>query len=604
MAASRPIGAQVEAEGSAAVHTRLQLVSANYFDVLGVAPRQGRGFLPEDSRPSSTPVVVLSLAFAQRLASTGPILGRRIKLNGTVFTIVGIAPDAFTGSGQDSVVPDAWAPAATLMRDPGQATFQIIGRLGPAIRAATARAETDLLIRQTATTPRDDDPTIDVTLQHPSFLDNTEDPRFQALVAGLMLLVGAVLLVACANLANLMLARGASRQKEIGVRLALGASRGRLVRQLLTESVTLGLGGGIVGLALALWSSRMLGVWAEGTLFGHFAGDLRLSLDLAPDLRVFGYAVGTSLLAGILFGLLPALRCTRPDLNTAIKDGGAAFGARLSRSRLRGLLIAGQVAVSVTLLITAGLLTRGLARARTADPGFDARTLLILNADYGADPATRQHRLLNRLAALPEVVRVAEGQAPLSGTWTPPIVTDDIRGRTLASRGNEEYLATLGLPLLRGRAFTRREAETNAPVAVISEGAAHRFWPSGNPIGRRFQLDMDFRGHMAQFEVVGIVKDARLANLSRIDPAHVYVTLRPADQEAALIRVQGDPARAIDSIRRAVRDADPELLPSLNVTSIADGPLWLQQTQAGAMAAGASFWPASRSCWPPRGFME
>lgn len=168
------------------------------------------------------------------------------------------------------------------------------------------------------------------------------------------------------------------------------------------------------------------------------------------------------------------------------------------------------------------------------------------------------------------------------------MVAGEIHGRTLASVGDDDYLATLGLPILRGRGFTRREIISRAKVAVISEGAARHFWPAGDPIGRRFQLDMDFRGTMAEYEVIGLVKDARLANLSRVDPAHVFVTSRPADFSAGLVRIQGDPQRAIAAIRMAVREADPELLPSLTVQSIADGPLWLQQTQSQTMAAGAS----------------
>ncbi len=590
LAAGMPVAAVTDGEGAGA-RLQVQPASANYFDVLGVAPRQGRGLHAEDDRASAVPVAVLSAGCARRL-SMGP--GRTIKIDGKAFTVVGVAPDEFTGTAQTAAIPDVWVPAATMLHDADessfqiQSSFQIIGRLLPGSRVATARAETAFLIRQTAATPRDGDPTVDVTLQHPSFLDNTEDPRFQAVVAGAMLLVGTVLLVGCANLANLTLARGASRQKEIGVRLALGASRSRLIRQLLTESMVLGLAGGIAGLALAEWSGRLLWAWAEGALLDRFMGGVRISLDPAPDLRVLGYGLGLSLIAGLLFGLMPTLRCTRMDLSGAIKEDAAAFGLRISRSRLRYLLIAGQVAVSMTLLITAGLLTRGLGRARVADPGFDARTLLTVYANYGEDAAPRQRRLLERIRALPEVIRVAEGGAPMSGTWTPPMIAGEIRGRTLASRGNEDYLETMGLPILRGRGFTRREAGASLPVAVVSEGAARRFWPAGDPIGRRFQLDMNFTGRMKEFEVIGITRDARFANLSRVDPAHVYLTPEPGDREPALVRVQGDPRRGVAAIRAAVRESDPELLPGLTVQSIAEGPLQLQQLGAGMMAAGAS----------------
>jgi len=584
-AASWEVGGLVESGPAAGALARLQLTSTNYFDAMGVVPQRGRGFSPEDDHASSTPVAVFSPAFARRLSAG---IGSTVKMNGHVFTVIGIAPENFTGTAQDAAIPDAWVPAAILMQDPARSSFQILGRLRAGTRAVTARAETSVLLRRMATGPRENDPTVDLTLQHPTFLDNTEDPRFQTAVAGVMLLVGTVLLVACANLANLMLARGANRQREIGVRLAVGASRRRLIRQLLTESMVLGIAGGIAGLLFARWSSTMLWAWAERTVLSRAGSELHFPVDPAPDLLVLAHALGLSLFAAILFGLLPALRATRPDLIATLKDDAPGAGMALRRSRLRGLLIGGQVAVSVTLLITAGLLSRGLSRARTADPGFDARTLLEVYGDFGHDRAPRQRRLLERIEQIPGVVRTAEGGAPLSGTWTPPMVAGEIRGRTLASAGDERYLETVGLPILRGRGFTRREVASNAAVAVISEGTARRFWPDGDPIGRRFQLDLDFAGTMSEFEVIGVVKDARLANLSRVDPAHVYLVPRPRDFRVGLVRVQGDPQRAAAAIRLLVRASDPELLPSLMVQSIADGPLWMHQTQAQTMATGAA----------------
>jgi putative ABC transport system permease protein len=422
--------------------------------------------------------------------------------------------------------------------------------------------------------------TIGLTLQHTHFLDNTEDPRLHALTAGVMLLVGLVLLVACANIANMMLARGARRQAEIGVRLALGASRSRVVRQLLTESVLLGLAGGAAGLALAAWSCRVLWVWIEGELLSHVWGSgVRMPVDAALDLRVLIYAIAISIAAGVVFGLSPALQATRPVV------------AQQRRSRLRSWLVAAQVAVSMMLLITAGLLTRGLLRSRIAGAGFDTRNLYMMTGDLGADPvvaANRQRRLLDRIRLLPEVTQATTGQVPLLGTWTPPMVSDIVQGRTLASYGSETYLDTVGIPLLRGRGFTAQEVARNAAVAVISESAARTFWPGRDAIGRRFQLDMDFRGTMTAFDVIGIAKDVRSASLSRIDPAHVFLPLKPAQLEPALIRITGDPRLAQASIRAAVRQADPDFLPGLTLMSMDEGPVWLQKLQAQAMAVGAS----------------
>jgi len=573
---------------------------------MGIAPKLGRGFARDEDRvPGASPVVVLSHSCWQRLLNRDPLAaGRTVKLNGTAFTVVGVAPEEFTGTSQSADVPDFWAPASMQaqlapggdwLRNIERKSFQILGRVRPGIRFHTAQAEAALLIAQIGATHQGHDKTIGLTLQHTAFLDNTEDWRLKALVAGVMLLVGTVLLVACANLANMMLARGAARQKEIGVRLALGANRMRVIRQLLTESIALGLFGGLVGLALAVWSSRMLWLTIEQMLPGHYAAGIgfRLAIDMSPDLRVFGYALLLSIATGILFGLSPALQFTRPDLTTTLKDEGSGLGRGLSRSRLRSVLIAAQVTVSMTLLITAGLLARGLNRSRVADPGFDTRTLYLLSADYGSNfggsgqkDIVRQRRLLERIAALPQVNRVTEGGVPLSGTWTPPMVADDIHGRTLANYGADTYLETVGIPILRGRNFTPAEVRRNAPVAVISEAAARLFWPHTNPIGHRFQLDMDFRGTMSDFEVIGVAKDVRLANLSRIDPAHVYLTPKASDFQAALVRIQGDPRTALSAIREAVQAADPDLMPSLILMSMDEGPLWLQRVQAQAMALG------------------
>jgi predicted permease len=611
VAASWPVRAFAEWPGTGGSETSgsgkvdVQLVSANYFAALGIRAERGRGFAQDEDRaPGASPVVVLSHSYWKRL-NAGPLaIGQIVKLNGTAFTVVGVAPEAFTGTAQSASVPDFWAPlsmqaqlapGSDWLRNIERDSFQILGRVRPGIRFQNAQAEAALLIAQIGATHRERDKTVSLTLEHTAFLDNTDDWRFQALVAGVMLLVGTVLLVACANLANMMLARGAARQKEIGVRLALGANRMRVIRQLLTESVALGLFGGLTGLALAVWGSRLLWLNIEQMLPGHYAtlGGFKLAIDMSPDLRVLGYALLLSIVTGVLFGLSPALQFTRPDLTTALKDEGSALGRRLSRSRLRSVLIAAQVTVSMMLLITAGLLTRGLTRSRVADAGFDTRTLYFLTGDYGDDgrdsglqAIARQRRLLERIASLPQVSRVTEGGMPLSGTWTPPMVADRITGRTLASFGSESYLETVGIPLLRGRNFTPAEVRRNAPVAVISEATARRFWPHTDPIGHRFQLDMDFRGTMSDFEVIGVARDVRFANLSRVDPAHVYLTTKAGDFPAALVRIHGDPRTALAAIRGTVQAADPDLMPSLILMSMDDGPVWLQKLQAETMALG------------------
>src|SRR5258708_7915459 len=394
-AASDPVRAFAEArDGAVAERLQGQLVSANYFAGAGVSARVGRTFAEgEDHVPGVNPVIVRGYAaWQRRFQGDAGIGGQIVQLNGTAFTVIGIAPETFTGTSVIAIMPDFWAPVSmqgqlapgsNWLDAPEVHKLQILGRLKDGVPSGRAQAEAEFLIRQFGTTHTERDKTLRLTVQHTSYFGNTEDPRFQAFVAGIMLIVGLVLLVACANIANLLLARTTGRQREIAVRLAMGASRGRVIRQLLTESVVLALVGGTVGLLLAAWCSRLLWVAIEQVITAPFAGNARLAIDLKPDIRVYGYALLLSMATGILFGLWPALRATRPDLISAMRDEGTGFGAGWTRSRLRGWLVGGQVAVSMLLLITAGLLARGLVRSRAADPGFDMRGLHLLTGDFG-----------------------------------------------------------------------------------------------------------------------------------------------------------------------------------------------------------------------------
>ncbi|SPE26670.1 conserved membrane hypothetical protein [Candidatus Sulfopaludibacter sp. SbA3] len=481
------------------------------------------------------------------------------------------------------------APPRRWENEPAARQLQILARLKQDVPMKRAQAETTVLVRQFGQTFQqpEGDGTAAVTLQHTAMLGNTEDIRFKGVVAGLMLLVGLVLLVACANIANMLLARAAMRQREIGVRLALGAGRGRMIRHLLTESLLLSFCGGMAGLLLSMWSSHLLQVVITQMLAGTPAAKAGFVLELGLDFRVFAYALALSLAAGIFFGLAPALQFTRPNLAVALKQEGSSFGRKLTRSRLRGFLVGAQVGVSMLLLIMAGLLMRGLLRSHNADPGFDARGLFLLAADFGAGkPEDAQARLLNQLRTLPELKGVALGSYPMMGTWTPPIIVKSaasqasLQGRTLASYGTESYLDTVGIPLLRGRGFTAQEVRANAPVAIISQAAARRFWPAEDPLGSHFQLDMDFNGKLAEFEVIGIARDVRYANLTRVDPAHVYLTPKPDDFQGILLRAEGDPRRALEAVRASVGALDRNLLPGLWLTSVQDGPMVREKAQA------------------------
>jgi hypothetical protein len=531
-----------------------QIVSGNYFSALGINAGIGRAFGPDDDGgPGANPVVVLSYAFWQReFQGDTQILGRIVRVNGTAFSIIGIAPPEFTGTALIPQVPDFWAPISmqgqmvpgqNWLNQPAKYRFQILARLKPTIAVNEATAEADTLIRQFSSTYIPRDPTLSVSLQRTAFFGNTDDIRFRAGVATLMLIVGMILLVACANVANMLLARGAARQREISVRMALGASRSRRdPQQMLT---------------------RMLG---DGFAF---------SLNLNPDAKVLAYALGISLVTGIVFGLSPALQFTKRALTIALKDEGTSFGRGVSRSLLRNVLVGGQVAVSMLLLTSAGLLMRGLMRSETADPGFETRRLFLLFADYGSDPikaGATYRRILDRLATVPELNNVAFGTGPMMGTWTPHIVIKKsdvaegaVHGQTLASYASETYFSTLGINLLRGREFTRQEAATGAHVSVISESTARHFWAGEDAIGRHFKLDKRFDGKLSEYEVIGVVKDVRFANLTRTDPAHVYLAPDPTENLPILMNFKSDPQNALAAVRNAVGSSDKNLLPGLSI---------------------------------------
>ena len=612
VAASWPHQVLVEKRDNIALQPEMaaaQLVSANYFADLGVSPQLGRTFLPEEDRvPGANSVTVISYPFWQRRFHADPqVLGKIVHINGTAFTVIAIAPEKFSGTSTVPQVPDLWVPlsmqkqlvsGSDWLHEPDNPKLQILARLRASTTVKRAQAEADSLIRQFATTFKPRDKTISTTLQRTAFFGNTDDLRFKAVVAVLMLIVGSVLVVACANVANMLLARGASRHREIGVRLALGASRGRIIRQLLSESVLLALLGGIGGLLASLWTTKLVWISIEQVFFGLFPGHVAFKLDLSPDFRVFAYALALSVMTGFLFGLSPALQFSRADLTVALKDEGSSLGRRWSRSRIRGFLVALQVTVSMVLLISTGLLLRGLVRSQAADPGFETQKLVHLSGDFGSDLAksiSLERRLVDRLQTVPGINTATLGTVPLLGTWTPPIVIEGKRtaqiqssDRTLASYASDTYFDTLGIPMLRGRTFTRREAESSSHVAVISESTTRRFWPGENPLGKRFKLDLDFRGKLTEFEVVGIAKDIRFANLTRIDPTHVYVPTDAKNFYAILFRSQGDPETAMASVRDAVQAMDRSLLPSLWLRTIEKGPLHVHKSlaQTYAMYAG------------------
>jgi predicted permease len=582
-----------------------QMVSGNYFATLGINADLGRLFGPDDDRgPGANPVVVLSHAYWQRrYRGDSRVLGSVVRIGNTAFTIIGVTPREFTGTSLNPQVPDLWAPTSMQqqlvpgqdwLHKPTDFYFQVLGRLDPGITLKHAQAEMDALVRQFATTYVSKDHTLSVFLQKTAFFGNTDDVRFQAGVGATMVIFALVLLVACANVTNMLVARGAARQKEISVRLALGASRARVVRHLLTESMLLAQAGGVTGLALAAAASKLIWVALNQVLVRQLGTDFVLSLNLNPDARVLAYALGLSLVTGFIFGLSPALQFTKPDLNTSLKDESTSFGRGVARSRLRGLLIGGQVAVSMLLLSSAGLLIRGLARSQAADAGLETHRTFLLRADYGDDrvKATAAfHRMADWLRTLPEVASVSYGTAPMMGTWTPPITIKrasvregSIESRTLAGYASDDYLNTMGIALLRGRNFTAQETHTGAPVAVISAATARLFWPNEDVLGKRFRLDMHFDGKLTEFEVIGVAADVRFANLTRIDPARVYLAADPALIQPIFLRLRGDQQTAVAGVWSRLRSFDSNMVASVSIWNVEAMLLAPQRTLARALA--------------------
>jgi predicted permease len=571
---------------------QVQLVSANYFDVLGINTQIGRTFLPEEDRsPGGNPVVVLSHSFWTKAFGGDPeIIGRTLKANNTTFTIVGVTPEYFSGTSLTPIVPDLWAtlsmqaqlvPNRDWFSDPNDWELNILGRLKPGTSRAAAQAEVRGLIGQYVTTYQERIKTSSITLERTAlFAKTVDDMQFQVVALASMLVVGLVLLVACANVANMMLAQGAARQREIGIRRALGAGRLRIIRQLLAESVLLAFLGGGAGLLLSNWAIKLLWNRVAVPIATPLLNGQTLKLDLAPDIRVFGYVALMSLVTAMLFGLLPALQITGRNLIGTLKDEGGFFGQKLRRSHLRSLFIAAQVAVSMLFLLAAGLLMRGLLRSQDGDVGFETRTTYRLSADFGWEPekaADLQHRLLERLGTLPELRNVATGYAPHVGTWTPPIVVDGTTHRSLASYASVTYFDLLGIPILRGRGFTDIEARDGARVAVISESTARQFWPGQDPLSKRFKAAQRLFGEVTEFEVIGVAKDIRFANPTRIDPAHIYFPTQPSAPNVILFRTQTDRDTALAAVRNAVESVDRNLIPSLELINFERGPLAIQR---------------------------
>jgi predicted permease len=570
-------------------------VSGNYFSMLGTLPLKGRIIEPRDDQPDAAPIVMLSGNFWLRQFHSDPnVVGSVIHLNGTAFTIIGVTPLDYVGTAPD--VPSLWAPVAARMQLGSLSAQELhsrrvivglpTGRLKPGVSIPDAAAELSVLANQLRSYYPEDKRNEGVAVipgrNNLALLESFE----WAVIAAAMTAVGLLLLIACANVASLLLARAAARHKEIAVRLALGAGRNRLLRQLLTECMLIGLLAGAVGLPLASWMLHLLVVEIAASL-PEFWGTI--ALQVTPDIRIFAYTLLISVGAGIAFGLAPALQAAKADVNSALKQEGSIFGQRMSRSSLRGLLIAGQMAACLVLLINSALLLRGSQRALKIDPGYEMRRtacLEIYNAErlhYSRARLLQLNRdLIRRIASLPGVRSVTQAsRGPIGGIRWVSIAPADAapftptRGASEPPSGGYSYVTpnyfeTLEIPLVRGRSFTPSEAEAQASVVVISEATAQRLWPGQDAIGKRLRVgsekgEMSFPGENDPFlpsnEVIGIARDVHNLDLRKIDESYIYLPLSQSRQwtSTLLVRTEKDAAALLTAIGSEVRRVDANL---------------------------------------------
>jgi predicted permease len=548
-------------------------VSGNYFDVLGVRPAMGRWFLPEEDRTEgSHPVVVVSYGCWQtRFAGDPSVVGRQITLNNHTFTVVGVAPKGFVGT-EVAYAPEIFAPMMMAKQiEPGSDWLDsrdndnlfVVGRLKDGVTRAQAEASLRILTDEIAREHPHENEGRGVRLLKPGlFIPEIRDSvvTFSAVLMGVVVLV---LLLACVNLANLLLARAAERRKEIAIRLALGASRLRLVRQLLTESVVLSLAGGAGGLLVAAWVNDLVSSIKLPT-------DIALVFDLRLDWRVVAFTLGVSLATGVVFSLLPALQASKPEVVPALKDDSALGGFR--RSRLRNTLVVAQVALSLVLLACAGLIVRGLQAAQAIRPGFNPRGAVALSFDLGLQGYDEQRgrafqrEVVERAKQLPGFRSVTMTETlPLSVNYNSNTIY--VEGRPAAPSNDLplavpffvglDYFKTMEIPL-RGRDFTAQDDRPESRFAVVNETFARKFWPDQEAVGKRF----NFNGpNDPYWTVIGVAADGKYNSLGEDPkPAFYRSMLRTYDSTVALVaRVDGDPQASLAALRREVQSLDPSM---------------------------------------------
>lgn len=570
-----------------------EVVTANYFEVLGVPIVHGRGFrADEDTVANGAPVVVLSHGLWQRQLGARPdVVGSTVKLSGLPYTVIGVAPDRFPGT-IPGLASEFWVPVTMIDRlqftgmqwtgdnDPGRTRLErratrwlfAKGRLAPGQTIVQARAQAEsvfasLAQQQPATNEKalvSLAPAADIRF-HPMV-----DGYVRAASAGLLGAVGLVLLIACANVAALLLARGSARRREMAVRAAIGAGRGRLIRQLLSEGLVLATVGGVAGVLLAAWAGRLIGAFALRAL------PIVTTFDFTLDRTVLLFAGGVSLFTALVFGLAPAWSASRPDLVPALKDTHDGGGAA-RRITLRDALVVGQLALSLVLLVSGALLARGLVVARGVDLGFDPTRVATLSFNPQMNGYDEERAMALRGRVL-EAMRAVPGVAAASVATRLPLASD-INMDSIVVPGHHapgddgtsvdttyvgaDYFTVVGVPLVAGRAFTEADVEQDRPVVIVNETFARTYWPGDSAVGRVIHSGGFDRPGL---EIVGVARDHKVRSAGDEPMPYVHRPIGRGTSIDLVVRTAGAAAPLLPTLRQAVWALEPD------VVFTADGP--------------------------------